>query len=717
MSRVAYEGLRSRALAGLSGHPGLLGAGATVVLICGDFFSRFARSPSDWQPWLVSAILLVLLVVQGLRRSSLPRHAQRLDSFERGVLVLSCIYALIQATGGLRSEVQPLAYLTIALLVGFCTRTVAVGLVGVAVVFQSALHVAAGDLGNLQGLAAEVLLIVGFAGANLVCLGAEVTRRRRESARRLAEERRSLQEEARNYRLLSGSSSAREREPRSLQQSKLLLGGVDAIHQSMFFALELLKRSLGLHTCVVLWLDDTGRQLRVREIVSDSRRITETLIPAQAGVLGGVVKNRILLNLRRPARGLPYYDEREEVGAFVGVPIIEADKLCGVLCADRKREAPFGETEERLLVAAADQVLRTIQTERALASVERSKYEHERFYCASSLLNGALTLSQVYETAFTAAREIVSFDFGAITLYDRSDDSHTICRVLGNPRKQLEGKSFPSNAGLVSMAVKNKHFLPAVENARSERRQSLFGRGLQPERRHRSLLVLPLVVQDHAIGTFVLGASDRGRFPAEIRDMLGVISNQVAVSIENAKMYKKMEEMATTDGLTGLPNHRSFQARLAEMLNRAERHSEPLAVVLSDVDHFKQVNDTYGHPVGDAVLRKVAAILAAQVRKVDHVARYGGEEFVMVLEGTDAAGARLLCERVRRQIAGQMMSSDKGAFRVTASLGVASYPIDGRDKTTLVERADQALYAAKGGGRNRTMLASAQTSFGRRAAS
>jgi two-component system cell cycle response regulator len=210
-------------------------------------------------------------------------------------------------------------------------------------------------------------------------------------------------------------------------------------------------------------------------------------------------------------------------------------------------------------------------------------------------------------------------------------------------------------------------------------------------------------VQDAAIGTFVLASRMRGRFCKKTREMLGVITNQVAVSIENAKMYKQMEEMATTDGLTGLPNHRTFQSRTGEMLHRAERNRKPLAVVLTDIDKFKSVNDTYGHPIGDVVLKRVAKVLEAQARKVDLVARYGGEEFVMVLEDTDARGARLFCERARQEVAAQLMSSEKGSFRVTISLGISSYPTDGREKKELVDRADQALYAAKGSGRNRTV--------------
>jgi diguanylate cyclase (GGDEF)-like protein len=185
--------------------------------------------------------------------------------------------------------------------------------------------------------------------------------------------------------------------------------------------------------------------------------------------------------------------------------------------------------------------------------------------------------------------------------------------------------------------------------------------------------------------------------------MLGVIANQVAFSLQNAHMYQALEEQATTDGLTGLVNHRTFQERFASMLGRADRHKFPVTLILTDIDHFKKVNDTYGHPTGDDVLRKVAAILNARARKIDIVARYGGEEFAIVLEGTDKVGARQLAERIRVEVEQQMFQSAKGPFQATLSLGVASYPDDGRAKADVIARADQSLYAAKHGGRNRTV--------------
>jgi diguanylate cyclase (GGDEF)-like protein len=165
-------------------------------------------------------------------------------------------------------------------------------------------------------------------------------------------------------------------------------------------------------------------------------------------------------------------------------------------------------------------------------------------------------------------------------------------------------------------------------------------------------------------------------------------------------MHAEIERMATTDGLTGLLNHRVLQQDLTKELRRSERQSIPLSLLLVDIDHFKKVNDTYGHPVGDLVLRGVARILKEEIRDIDTAARYGGEEFAVVLPGTDSAGAKNFAERLRKTIMAETFSADGRTLKVTASIGIASVPADAKTKEELIERTDQALYHAKHQGRN-----------------
>jgi diguanylate cyclase (GGDEF)-like protein len=161
-----------------------------------------------------------------------------------------------------------------------------------------------------------------------------------------------------------------------------------------------------------------------------------------------------------------------------------------------------------------------------------------------------------------------------------------------------------------------------------------------------------------------------------------------------------LRQLAVTDGLTGVHNHRYFQERLADEFRRAQRFGDPLSLVLVDLDHFKDVNDRFGHMVGDAVLREVAGLFQKVLRDTDLLARYGGEEFAVLLPRTDPAGAFVVAERIWSELdALRLESSD--SVHVTASLGLASHPFPAfASARELLRAADRALYRAKRQGRN-----------------
>jgi diguanylate cyclase (GGDEF)-like protein len=203
----------------------------------------------------------------------------------------------------------------------------------------------------------------------------------------------------------------------------------------------------------------------------------------------------------------------------------------------------------------------------------------------------------------------------------------------------------------------------------------------------------------------VLGARRPQAYDREAVRQLEVIAIQAADAILRARLFAETEKLATTDGLTGLANHRTFQARLDEHLLASQRYGKRLALILCDIDHFKSVNDTYGHPVGDQVLRGVARALQKEARATDLVARHGGEEFAVIMPETDAAGGRVIAERIRVKVGAFALATELGQLRVTISLGLATFPDDGRRKAELVELADACLYHAKRSGRNRTVTA------------
>jgi diguanylate cyclase (GGDEF)-like protein len=214
-----------------------------------------------------------------------------------------------------------------------------------------------------------------------------------------------------------------------------------------------------------------------------------------------------------------------------------------------------------------------------------------------------------------------------------------------------------------------------------------------------TFLAIPLRHQQKCIGALLLASKQKDAFSSHQSRILSILCNQAAVSLENASIIRRMEELAITDGLTGLYNHRFFKESLDREWDRAERLQQPLCLLLMDIDHFKGFNDSFGHPAGDFVLKSLAALLKGNARKIDILARYGGEEFAALLPGIDLKDARKTAERWRKTVQRAYFKTQNKSFTVTLSIGFAGYPKDATDKKDLMEKADRALYQAKQNGR------------------
>lgn len=219
----------------------------------------------------------------------------------------------------------------------------------------------------------------------------------------------------------------------------------------------------------------------------------------------------------------------------------------------------------------------------------------------------------------------------------------------------------------------------------------------------RSEMVVPLRIRDRVLGTLNLASATERAFTASDFDILQKCGQLAAVAVENQLLYRQTRENSLIDPLTGVYNQRHFRHLLGVETGRAARYSRRMALLMIDVDDFKRVNDTFGHPVGDRVLRGVAGILRGGVRGSDVLARYGGEEFSVILQETDPAAAQRVAEKLRADVEtkGSFPDGKSGSIRATVSIGWALYPRDAEDAESLVQRADEALYRAKRTGKNR----------------
>lgn len=220
----------------------------------------------------------------------------------------------------------------------------------------------------------------------------------------------------------------------------------------------------------------------------------------------------------------------------------------------------------------------------------------------------------------------------------------------------------------------------------------------------KSAMATPLMLEKNILGLVKVDSETTSRFQESDLQQLELYAHIAMLALENALLFSRVNAMATQDGLTGLATHRIFQEKLIEELLRSARYHTALSLILLDIDHFKAVNDHYGHLSGDRVLREVGKILTSQSRAVDFAARYGGEEFAMILPEIDLAQTFEFAENLRQRILHCQFRESAQIFNVSVSIGCASFPRDAQIASQLIRKADERLYKAKSLGRNRVII-------------
>ena len=670
-------------------------------------FGVFRNATESSTPQLLAlAGLCVLLVVKLFERVARARSDSSIGAdLELGTLCIAAAFVLIELTGGPAGLLYPIVYALVAFLVSFHGMRVASYFITLILGTEALINWLQPN-GDFRLVISHASFVLLFSFLYAVFLRSEISQRKTTMEREIGAHMQKLSDEAKQFRLTSGLSlESRELSPEELAHRRRI-GSVQAIHESFYNVLAVAERALTPHTVALLWLDADDKKIVIKELRSQSDHVINKPISAAEGFIGAVTKRReplVLTQLKAGHSGLVYYTQPQAVTDFAGVPVLEDGHLRGVLVADRDDGRPFQSSDIAVMNTIAEEIVRAVQVERVFSDMDREKYEKERFYQASREFNKARTVDEVAKVAIVASRAVTHADFAAVAVSTEEGGKMRIAAVEWPDNAKADamvGQIFQAEEGLVGASIKARHALPhGTARAPS---QAIFAKSVEADLA--GAKVLPLLWQDRGIGALVLGSEREGFLTNDAFEMMRVISDHATIAIANAQMYERMERMATTDGLTSLTNHRYFQELFDAMLARCERYGRKMSLILTDIDHFKSINDTYGHPVGDMVLKKVAKLLTGAARRTDVVARYGGEEFAVLMEETGTEGALQTAERIRKAVEAETMRSENGTFKCTLSLGIATFPEDANVKARLAECADQALYTAKRSGRNQSVV-------------
>jgi diguanylate cyclase (GGDEF)-like protein len=509
----------------------------------------------------------------------------------------------------------------------------------------------------------------------------------------------------------SGSEGDRPPEGRALgtldalYESTRALGLHDTLDELLAEVLQRARELIGFeHAAVMLLDEDTGR-LSTEQLTgygSRAEAIRASSLTLGEGLSGWAAEHRESVRVGDVSQDPRYVRGLDEARSNLAVPLIVGNRVAGVINVESDRLYAFTSEHEKLLTVLGTQAALGILAFQAQSELRNRIDQLSALYRIADLASEAGALGATLNSMLEIAAEVIPQGQSAILLLDHERQS---LRVAAGQGYQVAVRflEIPVGQGVTGKCAQTGRtqivpdiaelgdadaYIPGVPGARSE-------------------VAVPLIADGRIIGVFNAESVEPDAFGPEHVQTITVIARQAAEVIRSAQLLDETRRLAITDALTGLFNRRHFNQQLEENVGRATRYGEPLALVFLDLDHFKLVNDRFGHHAGDQCLQVLASTLRDSVRDSDQIARIGGEEFAVLLIRADRQLALSIAERLRDRIDDLVLEEDPPVpVDLTASLGVAFFPEDGDDPKSLMRSADRALYTAKRLGRNRVALAS-----------
>jgi len=399
------------------------------------------------------------------------------------------------------------------------------------------------------------------------------------------------------------------------------------------------------------------------------------------------------------------YKGMEWIRSYLGAPIKAKGKLLGFFNLEGSTPNFFIEEHAERLQAFADQAAIAIENAQLFNEQAQLADQMATLYEIGLAITSGLDLDQVLKKLNEQCKRFAKVDLFYLALSNEKN------KTIEFPLVELKGKQYPidkrsikKNPGVTGYVItkgKTVHIADILDpESEFPAEQFISISGYIGH----TYLGVPLIISGKVIGVLSIQSSAVNAYTDEQIRLLETIAAQASIAIENARLYARMEDMAITDTLTGLYNRR-YILQIAEMeIARSLRYSKDFSMIMMDIDHFKLVNDTYGHIVGDRVLKALALNCSKLLRDIDIFGRYGGEEFIVLLPETDVHMAQNVAERLCETIEEMRVKGRRGGVSITLSLGVAELKETRSDLDSLLDAADKALYKAKQQGRNRVVV-------------
>ncbi len=391
-------------------------------------------------------------------------------------------------------------------------------------------------------------------------------------------------------------------------------------------------------------------------------------------------------------------EEAAPIRSWLGAPVIVRQQVVAFICVDSFTPYAYRPEHERRLATLASGVSLALQNAQLYAQMHNALERERRLVDVMRVISSALDIDIILSTVARLSMELVGADAVALGLLSSDRRSVSNVHTLNMPEVLM---ALQQGVGPVWQVVEARQSI-------IRHNLVLTSPGAHDAYSIPSALGLPIVAGNQISGIMAIyHLRTQRHFTEHDRAVLDVVSRQAGIAIANARLFTETQRLATTDHLTGLFNRHHFFALAPRELERARRYHHNVALLVIDVDHFKMINDAYGHSVGDMVLRSVAGRMRRELRDADILARFGGEEFIALLPETNLAGALHVAERLRAAIAAHSVVFQDVTVPVTISIGCAASDRLGEEDRldTLIQCADRALYTAKSNGRNQVAAA------------